>query len=319
MEEAYGFRPVLSPCRKMNGTRMKYLERFLTYLDSQKGFSVHTCRNYRSDLIAIDNFLKKKTEGKIELNEGKIDYTLLRQYLSSLHQAGYARKTIARHIASLRAYFRFLCLEGLREDNPAKGIFIPRMEKKLPGFLYPQEVVALLEAVDTSKTAGLRDRALMELLYSTGLRVSELVALDIEALEDFDQFITVYGKGKKERFVPIGSYALESLKEYLNKRSELLPKGKENQALFLNQRGSRLTDRGVRLIINKHLLKVSLNKRVSPHTLRHSFATHLLDAGADLRSVQELLGHVNLATTQIYTHISKEKIKAVYNQSHPRA
>lgn len=301
---------------------MRHLEKFLDYLKVEKKFSDHTSRNYQSDLLSIDKFLKEQSKGEIELSEAKITHTIFRQYLSNLLKQGYARKTIARHIASLRTYFKFLCQQGLREDNPAKNIFIPRIEKKLPNFLYPKEVIALLEVIDITKVSGLRDRAIFELLYSAGIRVSELVNLNLNDIEDFHQFINVYGKGRKERFVPVGSYALDALEKYLQKRKELIPKNKQHQelqALFLNQRGERLTDRGVRVITDKYTHQLGLNKNVSPHTFRHSFATHLLDAGADLRVVQELLGHVSLSTTQIYTHVSKDKLKAVYNKAHPRA
>lgn len=301
---------------------MRHLERFLDYLKAEKNFSDHTRRNYQTDLLSIDKFLKEQSNGEIELSEAKITHILFRQYLSNLLKQGYARKTIARHIASLRTYFKFLCQQGLREDNPAKNIFIPRIEKKLPNFLYPKEVITLLEVIDITKVSGLRDRAMFELLYSTGIRVSELVNLNINDIEDFHQFINIYGKGRKERFVPVGSYALDALEKYLQKRKELIPKNKQHQelqALFLNKRGGRLTDRGVRVIIDKYIYQIGLNKHISPHTFRHSFATHLLDAGADLRTVQELLGHVSLSTTQIYTHVSKDKLKAVYNKAHPRA
>ncbi|MEW6607153.1 MAG: tyrosine recombinase XerC [bacterium] len=298
---------------------MKYLDEFLSYLRVEKDASYHTQRGYKADLFLIDGFIKTLTKGKIELGNPGVDRLIIRQYLAYLQKENYARKSMARKLASLRTYFKFLCRKGYIQTNPAKSIFTPKLTQNLPTFLYQNEIVALIELPENSTALLLRDRAIMETLYSTGMRVSELVGMNLSDIDETSGVVKVLGKGNKERLVPIGSYALTCIERYLGKRIELLKKNREQEALFLNGKGGRLTSRGVRLIVNKYVHKMAISKHVSPHTFRHTFATHLLDAGADLRIVQELLGHASLATTQIYTHLTKERLKSVYDKAHPRA
>jgi len=299
---------------------MKYLDDFLLYLKIEKNASYHTQRGYKADLLLIDEFIKKTTKGRIGLEHPKVDISIIRQYLGYLQKENYSRKSIARKLASLRTYFKFLCKKGYLKTNPAKSMFTPKLQQKLPTFLYQKEMLELIEAPDESTILGLRDKAMIETLYSTGIRVSELVGINLNDLDYTAGVVKVLGKGNKERFVPIGSYALAAIEKYIDKRYELIKRNQPSQdALFLNRMGSRLSSRGVRLIVNKYVRQIAISKHVSPHTLRHTFATHLLEAGADLRIVQELLGHASLATTQIYTHLTRERLKSVYDKAHPRA
>jgi len=226
---------------------------------------------------------------------------------------------MARKLATLRSFVRYLCREEVLRGNPIAAVATPKQEKKLPRFLYPQEIQTLIDAPDTGRVNGLRDRAILELLYATGIRVSELVALDINDIDTKNGFIKVVGKGDKERIVPMGKKACLAMDKYLKAREKIVRKNcNVGTALLLNKFGQRLTARSIRNIINKYVQQVALNQKVSPHILRHTFATHLLDGGADIRSVQELLGHVKLSTTQIYTHVTRDRIKNVHDKNHPR-
>jgi integrase/recombinase XerC len=244
----------------------------------------------------------------------------LRRFIAELQQAGYAKATISRKLACLRSFFRFAVREGWVETNVAKPLRNPRTGRKLPHFLSAEEIAKLLESPPSSLASGLRDRAILETMYSSGLRVSELVGLSLEDIDFPGSLIRVRGKGRKERLSPLGSYAQKALKNWLTKRKPD-PKGSKNdtQAVFLNRFGRRLTSRSVGRMLEKCLKQCGLDQRTSPHTLRHSFATHLLDRGADIRSVQELLGHKSLITTQIYTHVSTTRLREVYETAHPRA
>ncbi len=284
----------------------RYVEKFLTYLEIEKNYSPHTLLNYQMDLKEFVEFLK-------EIPIIKVEYLHLRKYLIELKNKSYKPRTLARKLSSIRSFFKFLQREGLLSNNPAILLQSPKLDKTLPKFLTEKEMTELIEAPSLENVPGKRDRAILEALYSTGIRVGELVGLNIDSIDLISNLIKVMGKGKKERLVPIGERAVEAIKGYLDSRLS------NNRALFLNKNGTRLTSRGVQNIINKHILTTSLRVNVSPHVLRHSFATHLLDRGADLRSVQELLGHVNLSTTQIYTHVTTEKLKKVYDKAHPRA
>ena len=300
----------------------RYIEKFIRYLEIERNASKHTLINYSVDLKSLSEFLK---EEPIE----KVDYVSLRRYLAHIKEQNLSKASIARKIASIRSFFKFLFREGIIKSNPASSLSTPKRDKHLPKFLDEKEIVILLESPDREDEAGLRDRAILETLYSTGIRVSELVGLNEEHIDQIGGVIKVYGKGKKERIVPIGERALRAIRDYLKARKEkekgakapqvdakACPSGK---ALFFNRSGGRLTDRSIRRIINKYITKASIQQKISPHTLRHSFATHMLDHGADLRSVQELLGHANLSSTQIYTHITTERLKSAYQKSHPRA
>jgi tyrosine recombinase XerC len=284
----------------------RYIDKFMNYLKIEKNSSEHTVINYTEDLKGFSSFLGGKP---IE----EVDYLTVRKYLASLRSGEYQKKTIARKLSSLRSFFKFLYKEGYLKANPISTISTPKIDKKLPVFLDMKSVARLIESPDIRDVYGLRDRAIMEILYSSGMRVSELVGLNIDKVDLIGGIAKVMGKGKKERICPIGEKASGSLRDYLKKRP------RKNNALFLNRAGGRLSDRSVRRIIDKYIRKISYKEKISPHTFRHSFATHLLERGADLRSVQELLGHKNLSTTQIYTHITAEKLKSVYDRTHPRA
>ncbi len=289
---------------------LRYIEKFMNYLSIEKNASGHTILNYTIDLKDFAGFLG---ESGIE----SVNYLFLRKYLAHMKEKNYSKRTIARKLASLRSFFKFLYREGYIKANPSAGIVTPKLDKKLPVFLDANEAVMLIEAPDEKDLTGLRDRAVMEMLYSTGMRVSELVGTNLSGIDFISGVVKVFGKGKKERLAPIGDKALGAVRKYLDKRSAA--KLNDPKAVFLNKSGGRLTDRSVRRIIEKYIKRVSTREGVSPHTLRHSFATHLLNRGADLRSVQELLGHMNLSTTQIYTHVTTQRLKEVYDKAHPRA
>ncbi|MBU1487825.1 tyrosine recombinase XerC [bacterium] len=298
---------------------MKRLKSFLDYLEIEKNYSTNTLRSYENDLKKFEEFLKKETSERVGLEKGEIDRFLIRKYLAYLRESGLEKKTISRRLSTLRSFFRFLIREGEIKDNPALLISAPKMEQRLPSHLNLPEINELIALPDEKKLLGLRDRAILEVLYGCGLRVSELIGLSLSNIDILLESLMVLGKGRKERIVPIGSYAKAALREYLEKRSRLIKAGEREEALFLNNRGRRLTTRGVEFIINRYVHRLSVVKKVSPHTLRHTFATHLLDGGADLRAVQELLGHKLLSTTQIYTHVTTERLKKVYDRAHPRA
>ena len=285
----------------------RYVEKFLRYLEIEKGASPHTLANYRVDLASFNRFL-----GDLSLE--KVDPLFLRRYLAELKSKNFAKRSIARRLSCLRSFFKFLCREGYLTHNPVSVLRSPKLDRKLPSVLEVEEVERLLESHDGSAN-GLRDHAILETIYSVGLRVSEVVGLNLDDIDFISGIVKVYGKGKKERLCPIGEKALQAIRRYLDHR----PNVRDGKALFLNRRGRRLTARSVRRVLDKALQRASLNRHVSPHALRHSFATHLLDRGADLRSVQELLGHQSLSTTQIYTHVSAERLKRVYDKAHPRA
>lgn len=287
----------------------RYVDKFMRYLEIEKGSSRHTIINYKADLKEFGAFLGEKD---IEA----MDYLFIRQFLAHLRQKKLSRSSVARRLSCLRSFFKFLVREGLIKGNPLSGISTPKREKRLPLFMEEDEVAKLLES-PTNDLMGLRDKAILETLYSTGMRVSELVGMDIDNCDFIGGVVKVYGKGKKERFTPIGEEAIKTIRRYLNASRNKRPADKK--AIFLNRRGGRLTDRSVRRIMDRYIKKTSLKEEISPHTLRHSFATHLLNRGADLRAVQELLGHANLSTTQIYTHVTTEKLKSTYQKAHPRA
>jgi tyrosine recombinase XerC len=284
----------------------RYIQKFVFYLNIERNYSKYTILNYRIDL---EEFIKFIEQTPIE----KVDYLLLRRFLAQLRTKQYRPRTIARKLSSLRSFLRFLYREGYIKSNPAVLLMSPKLDKTLPKFLTEEEIVRFIEAPSPKKIFGKRDRAILETLYSTGIRVGELVNLNVDHVDFISNIAKVAGKGKKERLVPIGNKALDAIKVYLENRKH------KSSALFLNKNGSRLTDRGVRNIFNKYIHTASLRSNISPHVFRHSFATHLLNRGAGLRSVQELLGHVNLSTTQIYTHVSTDRLKKVYDQAHPRA
>ena len=286
-----------------------YINKYLAHIEHNRNFSSQTLRAYRNDLHQYLSFLI--AEGCRDL--GNVTRLLLRGFLAFLKKQDYSKTTIARKLVSIRSLYKFLCREGILKFNPVENIRAPKLDKKLPGFMSINETETLLNLPGLNTLSGIRDRAIMETLYSTGMRVSELVGIDVEDIDFFNEVVKVKGKGKKERLQPIGNHALDAIRSYLSKRDA------DNKALFLNNRCGRLTERSVARMLEKYVKKAGLSLNISPHTFRHSFATHLLDRGADLRSVQELLGHANLSTTQIYTHITTERLKQVYDKAHPRA
>jgi len=301
------------------------IERFLEHLRVERNVSTHTLRSYASDLEQFRSFLWSagfhRDEKKGDIRAEKIDHLAIRAYLSRLYRE-HKKSSLARKLAAQRSFFRYLVDEGLMKRSPAEIVATPKQEKNLPSFLSVDEVFALVEKPDRATPWGARDRAILETLYSCGIRVSELVGLS-DGDADFQLgIVRVYGKGRKERIVPIGGKAIEALRAYLPRRDEVLARRKKSgprAPLFINPRGTRLTARSVARILQKHVLQSGLLRKVSPHALRHTFATHLLDAGADLRAIQEMLGHVSLSTTQRYTHVSMDKLMEVYDKAHPRA
>lgn len=299
------------------------LARFLKYLEHGRNASVHTLRAYRGDLGGFLRFLTAMAKDGDEREEKLSDINILkvRGYLSLLREQNLSRPTIARKLAALRSFLKYLCRQGVMASNPAVSIRSPRLGRTLPKFLDESEVVKLLNAPDVSGIWGLRDRAILEMLYSTGMRVGEMVALDSSQVDFISEVIVVAGKGKKERLVPVGQVALAVIEQYLKvrKTARRANLDRTDKALFVNRFGTRMSARSVERMLNKYLKQTGLSQKVTPHTLRHSFATHLLNRGADLRSVQELLGHSSLTTTQIYTHVSTRRMKETYDIAHPRA
>ena len=291
-----------------------WVRQFLVYLEAGRGASPHTIRNYGADLREFLAFLNGK-----KLPE--VDPLLIRSFLAHLKSRGHSKATLSRKLAALRSFFKYLSRENYLKTNPVLGIASPKREKKLPRFLDLGEVTHLLEAPSADRWEGKRDRSILETLYSTGIRVSELVGLNQGDADLLSGLLKIRGKGKKERIVPIGEKALHAIRDSLESIPAALRRKDTGPqtALFLNRSGSRLTDRSVRRLIVKYARQISLKQGISPHTLRHTFATHLLDRGADLRSVQELLGHANLSTTQIYTHVTTRRLQEAYAQAHPRA
>ncbi len=288
----------------------QYLTRFFRFLEVERNASTHTIKNYQIDLRDFFGFLENRALATI-------DYLEIRRFLAFLKEKNYQKSTIARKLACIRSFFKFLAREDLLAVNPTAGIQSPKREKKLPEYLELSEIEHLLEAPNGKSWEEKRDKAILETLYSSGIRVGELAGLNGDDLDLLSGQLKVRGKGKKERIVPVGSLAVKAIQNYLESRPK--PNLNSRNALFLNRQGTRLTDRSVRRVLNKYVRRIALNKEVSPHTLRHSFATHLLDRGADLRSVQELLGHENLSTTQIYTHVSTKRLREAFEKAHPRA
>ena len=280
---------------------MQNVDEFLLYLKHEKGFSKHTIKNYGIDLDEFYNYAQNK----------KIDINLIRKYLKHLYDINYKNRTISRKVSSLKSYFKYLESEGIIDDNPMSLISNPKIEKTLPNYLNYNDLEKLLNYPDISKKYGLRDALILEMLYSSGCRVSELSNIKIEDINFKDRKILILGKGNKERYVYYGTKCENLLDKYLEKEP--------HEYLFTNKHGNKLNERMIRKIVDENAKKAGLEVHVTPHTLRHTYATHLLNDGADLKSVGDLLGHENLSTTQIYTHISNERLRQVYLSAHPRA
>ena len=295
------------------------IARFLQFLTVERNASAYTVKSYREDLAALTDYLAESRGGDPPA-PGDITVLDLRGYVAALHEAGYAKTTIARHLASLRSFFRFGQREGWTKTNPAKPLRNPRKGRTLPHFLSAEDLGRLFDTPPPDEPMGLRDRAILETMYSAGLRVSEVVGLDDADLDFEGSVLRVRGKGRRERMAPLGSYALRALRRWLPLRKLHRRQAAGPAApVFVNKFGRRLTTRSVARMLEKYLNLTGLDARTTPHSLRHSFATHLLDRGADIRSVQELLGHKSLVTTQIYTHVSTTALRAVYEKAHPRA
>ncbi len=295
-----------------------HLDAFITYLEHQKQASPHTITSYGTDLR---QFLDYAKQNGCESPE-RIDHLFMRRFLAKLQKEGCTRATIARKLAAARSFFKFLKRSGVIKGDPTALMAAPKKQQSLPRFLREDHIEALMMSPNPSTALGLRDRAILELLYATGMRVSELINLNVEDVKGLPREIRVMGKGSKERIVITGKAAREALSEYLRNGRDKLRDKKGHQdlsALFVGARGKRISPRIVYSMVDKHIKKVSSDLKASPHTLRHTFATHLMANGADLRTVQELLGHASLATTQIYTHVTRERLKEIYDRAHPRA
>lgn len=294
------------------------IAQFLRYLAIEKNASELTIKSYREDLIDLADFLVESLSPDVQASS--ITPRDLRGYVAALHEAGYAQSSISRKLASLRSFYRFAQRQKFCDSNPAKPLRNPRAGRKLPHFLTTTEIASLLESPNPRDQLGKRDRAILETMYSAGLRVSEVVGLCDGDLDYQEGIARIRGKGRKERLAPLGKFAIQALSCYTPQRvvSQKEPQGRETP-VFVNRFGTRLTVRSVGRMLEKYILQTGLNTRTSPHTLRHSFATHLIDRGADIRSVQELLGHKSLVTTQIYTHLSTANLREIYLRAHPRA
>jgi integrase/recombinase XerC len=290
------------------------IEEYLEHLKYERNASPHTISSYRRDLLQFHAFLAAR---KIRFSQ--ISNVVIRSFLAELYARSEKKSTIARKLAAIRSFFQYAISRKWLTDNPAKVVATPKQEKPVPSFLSEEEMTVLLDLPQGNKPLEVRDKAMLELLYATGIRVSELVGMDLDDLNFEERLIRVKGKGKKERLVPFGQLAAQSLRTYLQRRG-LINQGRiEAQALFLNYRGERLSPRSVQRLVTRCLQQTALKRKISPHSLRHSFASHLLSRGADLRAIQELLGHESLATTQKYTHLDLKQLLQVYKKSHPRS
>ena len=303
-----------------------YLKQFLQHLKYERNVSTHTLRNYTSDLGQFHQHIAPpKPDGTYEeISVKNIDHITIREWMAELHAGDRKKTSIARKLASLRTFFQFLVREGVLDINPAKLVATPRIERKLPTHLSIEDAVRFIESPDLETDLGKRDRAILEFIYATGMRVGELVGLNIRDIDFKEKLVRVTGKRKKQRILPFGEPALQSLIYYLNEARPVFlnncpPAERDETVVFLNYQGTRLTTRSVGRMVDKYIKQCADIKDISPHSLRHSFATHLLDQGADLRDIQELLGHARLSTTQIYTQVSMEKLIEVYDKAHPKA
>lgn len=300
---------------KIGGSMQKVITKFLNYIEYERNYSDHTKENYKKDLDQFYQFLTLKKKDNIK----SVTYDLIREYLVILNEKGYTASTQSRHVSTLKSFFKFLQSENIISENPMTLISNPKKEKKLPSYLSASDLETFLELPDKETKLGIRDRLILELLYSTGIRVSELTNIKLKDIKESQKQIKILGKGSKERYVYYGKTCQEKLDQYLIRSRPILVKGKEREELILDCKGEPLTDRGVRDIINRITKKAGSKYHIYPHMLRHTFATDMLNHGADLKSVQTLLGHENISTTGIYTHVSNQRLREVYRKSHPRA
>ena len=301
----------------------EHLGQFLQHLRYERNVSPHTLRNYSSDLEQFgEHLFQVNKSSQIPVEE--IDRLTIREWMASLHASDKKKTSIARKLASLRTFFQFLVREGILESNPAKMVATPRIERKLPNHLSMEDAMRFIETPDLNTDLGKRDRGILEFLYATGVRVGELVNLNLKDIDFREKLVRVTGKRKKQRILPFHDHSLQALMHYLHEARPVFlnncpPSTRDENVVFLNYQGTRITTRSVGRMIDKYIKLCADIHDISPHSLRHSFATHLLDSGADLRDIQELLGHARLSTTQIYTHVSMEKLIEVYDKSHPKA
>lgn len=295
------------------------LGQFIDYMVVERNVSPKTIEAYANDIIDFARFLAQEEEVPWQdVDLTKVDVLSVRHYMSHLSNKGMKKSSMSRHLVALRSFFRYLCREDVLQASPPSLISMPKAEKPLPKFLYSEELEALLSA-PSDDYAGLRDKAILEVIYAAGLRVSELTGLNVGDIDFQVGYCRVIGKGNKERLVPLGKPALKALEHYFGAREGKGQALKRDDPVFLNRSNQRISSRSIRNIVDKYMKQAGMFQHISPHTLRHSFATHLLENGADLRSVQEFLGHSNMKTTQIYTHITKSRMKSVYDKTHPRA
>lgn len=294
-----------------------WIKDFVEFLQIEKNASSYTIKYYQDDLMIFKSFLFEEAIDNVQ----DVDFHVVRLFLTRLYDQKLSRRSVSRKISSLRTFFKFLEREGEVSSNPFNQVVLPKQEKNIPGFLYMEELSKLFEANDVDTATGQRDSALLELLYATGIRVSECQKLQLDSIDFTIGTVLVQGKGRKERYIPFGQYAASALERYIyDGRKKLIAKGKvSTKAVFLNARGAPITTRGIRLVLTNIVKRAALTVHVHPHKLRHTFATHMLNEGADLRTVQELLGHDSLSSTQVYTHVTKDRLRHVYMNSHPRA
>lgn len=289
---------------------------FIEYLQIERNYSQYTIEHYQHDIRDFFMFMAEQDLKGLD----DVEYADIRIYLTKLFDQQLSRKSVARKISCMRSFYKFLLREKITEDNPFSLVSIPKLEKRLPDFFYEEELTQLFEACETETVLGKRNKAILELLYGTGIRVGECCKIQLKDIDFSLSTVLVHGKGKKERYVPFGSFAHDALEDYINNgRKNLLKDKMDHHSLFVNFRGGPLTDRGIREILNKLIEKSALTGKIHPHKLRHSFATHMMSNGADMRTVQELLGHAFLSSTQVYTHVTKEHLRNIYMSHHPRA
>lgn len=292
-----------------------YVDQFIHYLAVERGLAKNTLESYGRDLKQFQGYIKENSDRKIE----DLTNPVIVEYLGVLKEQGKAVSTISRNIAAIKSFYQYLVRKDYLKQDPSETLATPKVAKKLPKILSIAEVESLLKLPNAKTAGGTRDKAMLELLYATGMRVSEIIGLNIPDINLDMGYIRCYGKGTKERIIPLGSIAVKSVREYIKKGRLHVVRTHEEAALFINHHGNRLTRQGFWKIIKKYAAQAKINQEITPHTLRHSFATHLLENGADLRSVQEMLGHADISTTQIYRHLNKNPLKEVYDRSHPRA
>lgn len=300
---------------------IEHIKKYLKYLLTEKNYSPHTISSYEDDLINFNDFLDRHFSRSTYL-VSEIDHLTIRLFLGDLLEQGKSKRTVARKLAALRSFFKYLVKQKVIRNNVSLNITIPKLAKILPLFLDEHSVAQMMNIPDSSTVEGIRDRAILELFYSTGMRLNELISLNLYDIDFWNNTVKVMGKGRKERIIPVGKISMRALENYMGIRKKLISANtqlNDQNILFLSNRGKRLYPKGVYLIVKNNIEKVSEIEKKSPHILRHTFATHLLNRGADLRAVKELLGHENLSTTQLYTHVTIDKLKRIYKQAHPKA